>query len=130
MALFLTASKCSAQIKYATMFLAGASEGLNETLLHHYSSFEKKLPGADPQYWNPEVSWSNKYHKNYPFASTLLVPLTDAYHLNKLVYKGLILGSVTISIGERKPLKGYLKDFILCSICYSSGFYLVYGLIF
>jgi hypothetical protein len=70
---------------------AGATEGLNQTLFAHYSAFKAKHPTVNDTYWNPNLSWQNKY-KNYAEgdtrerflgSKTVLVFLTDAYHATR-----------------------------------------------
>ena len=45
----------------SAMFLAGAFNGVSQDLLFHYNEFETTFPHADPQFWDPEISWVNKY---------------------------------------------------------------------
>ena len=58
----------------SAMFLAGAFNGVSQDLLFHYNEFETTFPNANSQYWDPEISWANKYknkgyvksHNHYP----------------------------------------------------------------
>ena len=62
-----------------------------DTLQFHYSSsifynLKNKI------FWDPQESWKNKYKNNdpefgpkFPLSTTLLVGLTDAWHLFKLL---------------------------------------------
>ncbi len=68
------------------IFVAGASKGFNETLQFHWSYFRKKFPNANPLWFNPAVSWKNKYKNNnrlegekFPLSTSVLVAFTDQY---------------------------------------------------
>ena len=55
--------------KYETgglLFLAGASKGFNETLLFHWKAFRHTFPKANSAWFNPNVSWTNKYKNGDP----------------------------------------------------------------
>jgi hypothetical protein len=74
---------------------AGLLNGAMDKLQFHYSKsvFPKgddTLLGLDEQYWNPAISWKNKYkdwpedpRPAFPGAITWGVFLTDAWHLLK-----------------------------------------------
>lgn len=119
-------------------FLSGASKGLNETLSHHYDRFEYKYPGANPYYWNPSLSWTNKYKNNDPKlgekflgSSTIFVFTTDAYHLTNTIHKNtLFAAGITIGIGERRPWWHYALDAGISMLSYSAGFHAVYTIHF
>lgn len=80
---------------FILLFLAGISDAVQDTLVHHYSTSifpqnqQETTLGAGPNFWNPELSWKNKYKDwdggirtpRFPLATTALVFLTDAWHL-------------------------------------------------
>jgi hypothetical protein len=81
------------------IYLSGCANGIMDTLQFHYkgSIFEK----LNEYFWNPAKSWVNKYkHLNgelikplaakFPGSITWLVFTTDAWHLFKFIYNGLI----------------------------------------
>jgi len=90
--------------------LAGISEGVMDTLQFHYhrSIFIK----FNRYFWNPQVSWKNKYKNNdplqgpkFPLSTTLFVGLTDAWHLFKLVRNTFIfLGIVFLAVPANSVL--------------------------
>ena len=41
--------------------LAGISNSVMDTLTFHYSSSIFSSSGCDPNFWNPDESWKNKY---------------------------------------------------------------------
>ena len=83
--------------KYLTgglMIVAGAAKGFNETLQFHWKAFHAKFPKANPQWYNPAISWRNKYKDGdpnkgakFPFSTNVLVMTTDQYHLNNFFEK-------------------------------------------
>lgn len=44
--------------------IAGLSRSLVHTLQHHYGQFVKAFNITNHQWWNPGISWENKYKKN------------------------------------------------------------------
>ena len=116
------------------VFLAGAAKGFNETLQFHWKEFHRQFPGANPQWFNPMVSWKNKYRNGDPdagpryFLSTsALIMFTDQYHLNNFINKTAWGSAIVIKIGEkRKPFKQYLLDFLYYGLCHQAGFAATY----
>ena len=116
------------------VFLAGASKGFNETLMFHWKAFRHRFPNANPNWYNPAVSWRNKYKNGdpdagpkFPLSTTLLVGLTDQYHLNTMINRVSWTSAVVIRISEgKKPLKHYLKDILFYSLAHQAGFALTY----
>jgi hypothetical protein len=116
------------------VFVAGSAKGFNETLQFNYKIFEKTFPGANKQWFDPKVSWRNKYEGGNPdngpkfFLSTsALVMFTDQYHLNNFIHKAAITSALVIKIGEgKKPFKHYVFDLLYYSACYQAGFAALY----
>jgi hypothetical protein len=114
--------------------IAGASKGFNETLMFHWKIFHKKFPNARPQWYNPAISWTNKYKNGksdagakFPLSTTALVMFTDQYHLNTFINRMAWTSTLVIKIGEgKKPLKHYLLDFLYYSVCHQVGFAATY----
>src|SRR5437868_11883932 len=66
------------------LFTAGAAKGFNETLMFHWKGFNHMFKKANPNWYNPNVSWRNKYKggdpyagAKYPLSTTVLVMFTD-----------------------------------------------------
>jgi hypothetical protein len=123
--------------KYITgglVFLGGAAKGFNETLQFHWKSFHAQFPKANPNWFNPAVSWRNKYENddpnnsaNFPLSTSVLVFLTDQYHLNNFINRGAITAALVIKIGEKKKrFSYYVKDFLFYTACYQAGWSLTY----
>jgi hypothetical protein len=96
--------------------LVATAKGFNETLLFNYKIFEKTFPGANKQWFDPKVSWRNKYEGGNPdngpkfFLSTsAFVMFTDQYHLNNFIQKTAIMSALVIKIGAPKqPFRYYV----------------------
>jgi hypothetical protein len=116
------------------VLVAGSAKGFNETLQFNYKIFEKTFPGANMQWFDPKVSWRNKYEGGNPdngpksFLSTsLLVMFTDQYHLNNFIQKSALTAALVIKIGEgKKPFKHYVYDLLWYTACYQAGFAATY----
>lgn len=112
------------------VFVGGTAKGFNETLQFNYPIFEKKFPGANKQWFDPKLSWRNKYEGANPdngpkfFLSTsALVMFTDQYHLNNFIQRTALMSALVIKIGDgKKPLKHYLLDIVYYTACYQLGF--------
>jgi hypothetical protein len=72
------------------VIVAGVAKGFMDTLQFHYYQMRWKL---NPQYWNPEISWQNKYTwgKGKPrwfqwLLKNPLVFITDGWHLMQFVF--------------------------------------------
>ncbi len=116
--------------------LSASATGFNETLLHHYDKFKAKFPNANDQWFNPQVSWLNKYKDanvaqgdKFPMSSSLLAFTTDQYHLNAFIRNASMVAAVTFNLGHNKKQKFiyYLYDALYYSACYTLGFYVTYG---
>lgn len=113
--------------------LGGAAKGFNETLLFHYDRFDKAFPNANDQWFNPALSWRNKYKNGdpmqgarFPGSTTIFVAVTDQYHLNNLIYRGAIITGLAIKIGQKQKFIYYVFDFVYYAICYQVGFAATY----
>jgi hypothetical protein len=116
------------------VFTAGLSKGLNETLMFHWASFHKSFPRARGTWFNPKISWMNKYKGHdpdagakFPLSTSVLVMFTDQYHLDNFINKLSWSSALILKLGEKKkPLGHYLKDFIFYTLCHQAGFALSY----
>ena len=116
------------------VFLAGASKGFNETLMFHWDAFHRKFPGANTQWFNPNVSWKNKYEngdpeegEKFPMSTTMFVMTTDQYHLDNFINRTAWMSTIMIKMSEgRKSFKNYLLDMLYYTACHQLGFALTY----
>lgn len=116
------------------LILAGAAKGFNETLQFNWNGFHSVFPKANAQWFWPAYSFKNKYKDGdpekgakFPLSTSLLVMVTDQYHLNNFIQRASITSALVIKIGEgKKPLKHYVFDLLYYSACYQVGFGAVY----
>lgn len=119
-------------------FVSGMSNGLNQTLQHHYNSFERRFPNSDPNFWNPDVSWRNKYAgglpengERFPGSKTVFVFTTDAFHLTNTIHRtALFSAGCLVTIGEKRPWWHYALDIGITYTAHTAGFHLVYSVAF
>ena len=121
----------------STMLFAGAFEGTAETLKWHYDEFENTLPDADTDYWNPEISWKNKYKNGEPTqgpkhfgSTTFLAWSTDGYHLMR-TSRNLMVGATFFLMPKKNfDWRNMLLRVACYTLAYQAGFHLTYTLIF
>lgn len=117
--------------------LAAFCKGIMDTLQFHFA--KSSFADRDPLFWNPNRSWRNKYKNQdpeqgpkFPFSTTGLVFLTDAWHLFQAVMLAahrtalVILGSLFIDL----QWWIWVIIWLGLSLVFSSGFHLSYTLLF
>ena len=116
----------------STMFLAGAFNGVSQDLLFHYNEFETTFPNANTQFWDPEISWRNKYKNGdplqgarFPGSTTILVGTTDGYHAMLSSRDIMIVTSIALS-SKSRSWKHFLKKTAVYTLAYGAGFHLTY----
>lgn len=128
-------------LRYGLFAVAGYAEGMNDAIAFHYDAFKKVHPNAPDSYWNPEVSWKNKYANydegnhadRFPLSSTVLVFATDGFHLTNMIDHVSMIGAAAVTIpldGKKRPLKWYLKEMLYSYVANRAGFYLSYNVIY
>lgn len=114
------------------IFLAGFCEGIMDLLQFH---FHESVFSQRPKrlYWDPSVSWKNKYQNGDPaqgprffLSTTWLVSLTDAWHTFKLFRNVLIFTSLPIAGICAQSAIQLLLIAIVCRTLYGGGFWLSY----
>lgn len=117
-------------------FISGAAWGTREKIQNHYPEFQRRFPNANPQFWNPDVSWLNKYEgRVYPAPRTNVpVHFTDAYHMLGSASLGGMLGSgLTLTLDTKYNhlnFKQILFRSILIIGARSAGNYLMWEAIY
>jgi len=76
---------------FLLLAIAAIGNATMDTLQHHFGS--SIFADLNPLFWDPEISWMNKYAGGDPdngpaflFSTSLLVAFTDGWHLAKLVF--------------------------------------------
>jgi hypothetical protein len=117
--------------------VSGMFDGTAETLKFHTPNFFKRCPGANPQFWNPGLSWVNKWKNGDPDqgerfwqSSRAFVCTTDGYHLMRTGRNLFAMGAIVVHLGEKREWYKYLIDFAVNYLAFSVGFTITYDLIF
>jgi hypothetical protein len=147
----IDAQKKKAWKKYlftcSSAFVSGAMDGTIEAInYHYYDGFKLRCPKANDQYWDPALSWKNKY-KNYDpqqgekFAgsTTFFVAATDGYHVLRGGKRCLEAGALAWYMNDvycdtlmtkKRKFKKVIFDFLLLSAVRSVGFHFTYSWMF
>jgi hypothetical protein len=110
------------------IILAAIFYSIQWTLQFHYN--ESYFVRLNPKFWDPQISWTNKYKNNDPkqgekfFGSTtFLVMLSDGFHF----FQTLFLTCIFIAIGLNSHLTPYkLVDIILLKSLFSIIFEILF----
>lgn len=135
--------------KYAiagsSALMSGMLDGTIESISFHYQSgFKSRFPNANNQFWNPELSWRNKYKNGDPAqgpkftGSTTVFAFTgDAYHMLRTSKRALDAYTLVYFINEDSHIKSkkakrktMLKDFVILTAIRCAGFQITYACLF
>lgn len=117
----------------ALSFCSGATWGLHEKTMHHWGEFHARFPNANPQFWNPEISWRNKYVDGNPELgrNRKFIYTSDAKHLLASSNQVLAFGAgCTIFIGRKVSWKEYAFRFLASGIGYTAGNYVTFNALY
>lgn len=130
----------------SAMFVSGMLDGTIESISYHYENgFKQRLPNANDQFWNPAVSWKNKYYQNNPQmgpkflgSTTIFACTTDAYHLLRTTKRSIDGANLVYYMNKecksnktfQKRWKSEVKDFLILTAIRCAGFHLTYSLAF
>lgn len=90
---------------FGLSFLSGAAWGAHEKTAHHWPEFKRRFPRANPGFWNPQLSWKNKYIGGDPANGRSRQPVffTDAKHLLASTNQVTIFAAgCTVFIGRKQ----------------------------
>ncbi|RME95485.1 MAG: hypothetical protein D6772_13110 [Bacteroidetes bacterium] len=122
--------------------VAGLLNGTMDTLQFHYgkSIFPKQvheqLLGQPRQFWDPTISWKNKYkdwphdpRPRFPGATTWAVMFTDAWHLLKALMHGCFHLAILIPLVYyyKFPRWIILAAVVPLNLFFGAAFTLMYG---
>lgn len=125
-------------LSFVLIGIAGIAKGFMDTLQFHYYEMRWKLPA---QYWNPEISWQNKYHMVRPWNQSdsylmiyllkftrwlfmnPLVFVTDGWHLMQFIF----LNSVMMVPAIVQPWYHPLLTFLIIRVTFGILFTLFYN---
>ena len=126
-------SKFSDWLALGFVIIAGAANGLMDRLQHHYGT----IPDSwDEEFWNPKESWSNKWKngdhtqgEKFLFSSTLLVALTDGWHMTKEIMLSAAALSLALTLNVvfiENELLNNLLLFVFVRVLFGIGFKILY----
>lgn len=128
---------------FILFFIAGLCDGTAETLKFHSFGFFHVFRKANKYFWDPAISWKNKYKNHEPDegprfwqSTSALVALTDGYHLMRLIKNNItILAAMcffAVALISGPPVLWYHFPiaYALCYLAYTGGFSLVYDFVF
>ena len=114
---------------FSLSIVSGYADGTADVLRDKYSSSVFK--NANEQFWNPSVSWVNKYkdwptdtRAAFPGSKTWLVWMTDGWHLSKTIHLKSIQGAILTYNRPKHKRWWWLADFAIHSISFSAGWHL------
>ncbi len=104
-----------------------SSSAMDKLQFHYYTSIFRFLPS---QFWNPEVSWKNKYiNKDSTLGrrkilGTLNVPvfLTDGWHLLKAIHLNSICLAIAINIEQVSILWSFIVIRLILGLTFIFGY--------
>jgi hypothetical protein len=115
--------------------LSGAFDGTAEAIKFHYPKIDQKL-NLNDAFWNPAVSWKNKYKNQDPAqgpayfgSTTFLCWTTDGYHLMRMGRNISMMTAITIKLGDKQKWYVYIIQGIIYYVAYTTGFNISYELL-
>ncbi len=121
-------------------FVSGLINGMREASSFHWEAFQQTFPDANPEWWNDDISWVNKYEDgdvskgpDFPGSTTIFVFTTDAYHaLTTSDRLCLVVGSglnTYVNVINGRDFKHYLFDAGINFLVRSVAFHGVYTIL-
>lgn len=119
------------------ILVAAFGKGMMDKLMFHFYEIEVPFIKNNPKFWNPEVSWENKYHvfrKPNMYDSWVtkvllsfgrwlfmnpLVFLTDAWHLFQFIFLNAIFSTIALLSPH---------DFVISFLVSRLAFGIVFGI--
>ena len=90
------------------LIIAMMCRSLVHTLLHHFGTFLLKYRIKNIRWWNPSISWKNKYvldedeepvtKDGKPVRNKKIIQFSDAFHFFNMIELGCYVLAVTIGI--------------------------------
>jgi hypothetical protein len=115
------------------LILSSIGKAIMDSLQFHFD--RSIFNSLSNQYWNPEVSWRNKYKDGDPTkgarffgSTTFLVFITDGWHLSQFIFLNFFM----LALVNYKYTSSYdsLIDFLLFSLIFKGVFEIFYSQVF
>jgi len=134
---FLNKKKKQYLVQGSLALASGALDGVKDIVQFKYHKFRDVHPNANEQFWNPQVSWKNKWKngdinqgEKFFGSSTFLVATTDSFHLLKSAERSFLVAAVVVNLGRRQKWYWYLIDFAFITLTRNIGFNATYRFIY
>lgn len=116
----------------------GVFNAYHEVLTYHYPQFQERHLHANPNFWNPDISWQNKWKNGdktqgpkYPLSNNVLAWTTDGIHpIKRLRFLAYVELGAAITFGERRPWWHYAINALSGFVGNQLGFALIYKKIY
>lgn len=105
-------------VSHCLFAFSGVTDAFGQELLFHYANVKEKLPFLSDKYFDPSTSWKNKYCSKIPLSTTLLVGVTDGYHLSRSINKICVVSGF-ITLDNKKNIKKQIKNILISSVIYT-----------
>jgi hypothetical protein len=117
-------------ISLILIFIAGACKAVMDTLAFHYSVSRFSI--LDPLFWNPALSWKNKYSNpntlkpKFFGSTTLFVCFMDGWHFFQMaflscMFMGLVLYTPLMDI-NLFHVPSVIWNFIILRLLFGASF--------
>ena len=115
---------------YGFTVISGYADGAADVMQFKYNRSVFPQHEGNESFWNPKLSWKNKYLNGnpdqgelFPLSTTLFVSLTDGWHLSKTIRNCSWTCAI---ISYKQPKKKWYKlvDFALITLMRSGGWHL------
>lgn len=103
--------------------LAGAANGAMDSL--HFKMWDNVFPYRG-QFWDPVVSWENKHHSKIPFATSIMVWMTDGWHLFKTISMNLTYLGVGLAAYQAHDIRSAIITFLVAKFSRSISFHITF----
>ena len=114
-------------VHYSIMSIGGVCDGISEELLHHYSLVKQKFPNMNDNFFNPQISWRNKYKdldqskgEAYLGSTNIFIAGTDGYHAFRGVKQTMWFGGL-ITFQKGKKFKHTLLQALISMAVYTTA---------
>lgn len=114
------------------VFASGCFEGMMDVLQYRYDGFKRTFPKSNDQFFDPRISWQNKYKDRDPqkgktFAGNYLVGSTDAWHGFKSLRNATNFSAFAIRVtAKKRKWHQYVKEALVYWAVNRAGFTLIY----
>lgn len=127
----------AAALSLMMLLCASASNAVMDTLSYRFDqSVFAALPPEAHQWWNPQISYKNKWKDGqrshgeaYFLSSTALVPLTDAWHFFKWIAVSCLLIAILAPFTQLFRLRwpAWIAIFVICDVLRGTVFELLFA---